>query len=115
MGNSFKKSVFEKVILFTLFNFALYIALLKASSDISIDKISASLLFLAIAIDIQPDPVPTSRIFGFLNSFIQSNAISTTLSVSGLGINTFGDTDMSMVIAPGQVCEKFFGEIEIEN
>ena len=29
--------------------------------------------------------------------------------------DTFGDTDMSMVIAPGQVCEKFFGEIEIEN
>ncbi len=25
---------------------------------------------------------------------------------------TFGDTDMSMVIVPGQVCEKFFGEIE---
>ena len=29
--------------------------------------------------------------------------------------DTFGDTEMSMVIAPGQVCEKFFGEIEIEN
>ena len=28
---------------------------------------------------------------------------------------TFGDTEMSMVIAPGQVCEKFFGEIEINN
>tara|TARA_Y100000741_G_C18017512_1_gene462850 strand:- start:223 stop:666 length:444 start_codon:yes stop_codon:yes gene_type:complete len=28
---------------------------------------------------------------------------------------TFGDTDMSMVIVPGQVCEKFFGEIEFEN
>ena len=26
--------------------------------------------------------------------------------------DTFGDTDMAMVIAPGQVCEKFFGEIE---
>jgi membrane protease subunit HflC len=26
--------------------------------------------------------------------------------------DTFGDTQMSMVIAPGQVCEKFFGEIE---
>jgi len=26
--------------------------------------------------------------------------------------DTFGDTDMSMVIVPGQVCEKFFGEIE---
>ena len=25
---------------------------------------------------------------------------------------TFGDTEMSMVIVPGQVCEKFFGEIE---
>ena len=25
---------------------------------------------------------------------------------------TFGDTDMSMVIVPGEVCEKFFGEIE---
>ena len=25
---------------------------------------------------------------------------------------TFGDTDMSMVIVPGQVCEKFFGEID---
>ena len=25
---------------------------------------------------------------------------------------TFGDTDMAMVIAPGQVCEKFFGEIK---
>jgi len=28
---------------------------------------------------------------------------------------TFGDTEMSMVIVPGQVCEKFFGEIELEN
>jgi len=26
--------------------------------------------------------------------------------------DTFGDTDMSMVIVPGQVCEKFFGEID---
>jgi len=25
---------------------------------------------------------------------------------------TFGDTEMSMVIVPGEVCEKFFGEIE---
>ena len=29
--------------------------------------------------------------------------------------DTFGDTEMSMVIAPGQVCEKFFGELEIDN
>ena len=28
---------------------------------------------------------------------------------------TFGDTDMSLVIVPGQVCEKFFGEIESDN
>ena len=28
---------------------------------------------------------------------------------------TFGDTAMSMVIVPGQVCEKFFGEIESDN
>ena len=28
---------------------------------------------------------------------------------------TFGDSEMSMVIVPGQVCEKFFGEIESEN
>ena len=28
---------------------------------------------------------------------------------------SFGDTDMSMVIVPGQVCEKFFGEIESDN
>ena len=28
---------------------------------------------------------------------------------------TFGDTDMSMVIVPGQVCEKFFWEIESDN
>ena len=28
---------------------------------------------------------------------------------------TFGDTDMSMVIVPGKVCEKFFGEISIDN
>ena len=28
---------------------------------------------------------------------------------------TFGDTEMSMVIAPGQVCEKFFGAIENNN
>ena len=28
---------------------------------------------------------------------------------------TFGDTEMSMVIVPGQVCQKFFGEIESEN
>ena len=27
---------------------------------------------------------------------------------------TFGDTEMSMVIVPGQVCEKFFGEIQTE-
>ena len=29
--------------------------------------------------------------------------------------DTFGDTEMAMVIAPGEVCEKFFGEIDIEN
>jgi len=29
--------------------------------------------------------------------------------------DTFGDTEMAMVIVPGQVCEKFFGEIEITN
>ena len=29
--------------------------------------------------------------------------------------DTFGDTNMSMVIAPGKVCEKFFGEIEINS
>ena len=29
--------------------------------------------------------------------------------------DTFGDTEMSMVIVPGQVCEKFFGEIEKDN
>ena len=29
--------------------------------------------------------------------------------------DTFGDTEMSMVIAPGEVCEKFFGEIDIQN
>ena len=28
---------------------------------------------------------------------------------------TFGDTEMSMVIVPGKVCEKFFGEILIDN
>jgi len=28
---------------------------------------------------------------------------------------TFGDTEMSMVIVPGEVCEKFFGEIELNN
>jgi membrane protease subunit HflC len=27
---------------------------------------------------------------------------------------TFGDTEMSMVIVPGQVCEKFFGEMKSE-
>ena len=27
--------------------------------------------------------------------------------------DTFGDTDMSMVIAPGRVCEKFFGDVSI--
>ena len=26
--------------------------------------------------------------------------------------DTFGETDMSMVIAPGEVCEKFFGETQ---
>ena len=29
--------------------------------------------------------------------------------------DTFGDTEMSMVIAPGQVCEKFFGELKSDN
>ena len=29
--------------------------------------------------------------------------------------DTFGDTEMSMVIAPGEVCDKFFGEIDIQN
>ena len=29
--------------------------------------------------------------------------------------DTFGDTEMSMVIVPGDVCEKFFGEINFEN
>ena len=28
---------------------------------------------------------------------------------------TFGDTEMSMVIVPGQVCEKFFGDTESIN
>ena len=28
---------------------------------------------------------------------------------------TFGDTEMSMVIVPGEVCEKFFGEINSTN
>jgi membrane protease subunit HflC len=28
---------------------------------------------------------------------------------------TFGDTEMSMVIVPGKVCEKFFGEIKPDN
>ena len=28
--------------------------------------------------------------------------------------DTFGDTEMSMVIAPGKVCEKFFGDIDID-
>lgn len=28
---------------------------------------------------------------------------------------TFGDTDMSMVIVPGKVCEKFFGEIKFDD
>ena len=27
--------------------------------------------------------------------------------------DTFGETDMSMVIAPGKVCEKFFGDVSI--
>tara|TARA_Y100000590_G_scaffold434154_1_gene552045 strand:+ start:984 stop:1865 length:882 start_codon:yes stop_codon:yes gene_type:complete len=29
--------------------------------------------------------------------------------------DTFGDTEMSMVIAPGEVCEKYFGKININN
>jgi membrane protease subunit HflC len=29
--------------------------------------------------------------------------------------DTFGDTEMAMVIAPGQVCEKFFGELKSDN
>ena len=29
--------------------------------------------------------------------------------------DTFGNTDMSMVIVPGKVCEKFFGDIESTN
>ena len=29
--------------------------------------------------------------------------------------DTFGDTEMSMVIVPGEVCEKFFGEINNTN
>ena len=29
--------------------------------------------------------------------------------------DTFGDTEMSMVIAPGEVCKKFFGEIDINT
>ena len=28
---------------------------------------------------------------------------------------TFGDTEMSMVLVPGKICEKFFGEIESKN
>jgi membrane protease subunit HflC len=28
---------------------------------------------------------------------------------------TFGDTEMSMVIVPGEVCQKFFGEIKFEE
>ncbi|MBI29470.1 MAG: Modulator of FtsH protease HflC [Alphaproteobacteria bacterium MarineAlpha5_Bin11] len=29
--------------------------------------------------------------------------------------DTFGGTEMSMVIAPGEVCEKFFGELDKDN
>jgi len=29
--------------------------------------------------------------------------------------DTFGDTDMSMIISPGEVCGKFFGEINLEK
>ena len=29
--------------------------------------------------------------------------------------DTFGDTEMSMVIAPGEVCNKFFGEVNINT
>ena len=28
---------------------------------------------------------------------------------------TFGETEMSMVIVPGEVCQKFFGEIQSNN
>jgi len=28
---------------------------------------------------------------------------------------TFGDTEMSMVLVPGKVCEKFFGDIQFDN
>ena len=29
--------------------------------------------------------------------------------------DTFGNTDMTMVIAPGQICDKFFGDIKQDN
>ena len=29
--------------------------------------------------------------------------------------DTFGNTDMTMVIAPGQICDKFFGDIKLDN
>ena len=29
--------------------------------------------------------------------------------------DTFGDTQMSMVIAPGEVCEKFFGDLKVKT
>ena len=29
--------------------------------------------------------------------------------------DTFGNTNMTMVIAPGQICDKFFGDIQSNN
>ncbi len=29
--------------------------------------------------------------------------------------DTFGNTNMTMVIAPGQICDKFFGDIKLDN
>ena len=48
----------------------------------------ASIRCAAMDIDIHPEPVPISRIFGLTIVFISSNAMSTRRSVSGRGIKT---------------------------
>ena len=84
--------------IFTLFKAALFLAIFKALTEISIAETVAVGSFLAKEIGMQPDPVPISRICSdfdvlLLCSFAASKRIhSTNSSVSGLGISVFSST-----------------------
>ncbi len=71
---------------------AFTLATFSASTEISMAVIFASVFSEAMAMEIHPDPVPISKMFGVVKFPIQLRATSTRRSVSGRGINTLGFT-----------------------